>query len=78
MISEEIIDTSGFYRLNPNDSSALEYAPNFVYAPDYTLLRDDKDSYTYPTEGDWYWFDFEEKAYTFFNIPLPIIEEAVL
>jgi len=25
--------------------------------------------------GDWYWFDVEDDAYTFFDIPLPIIEE---
>lgn len=69
------IDTSGFYRLNPNDSTTLEYAPNFVYAPDYTLLREDEATYTYPTEGLWYWFDFEEEAYTFFNLPVPELVE---
>ena len=74
MISEEIIDTSGFYRLNPNDSSALEYAPNFVYAPSYTLKKEDKDSYTYPTDGLWYWLNTEEEAYAFFNLPMPELE----
>ena len=76
MMSEEIVDTSGFYRLNPNDSSALEYAPNFVYGPDYTLLREDEATYTYPTEGLWYWFDFEVDAYAFFNLPVPELTEA--
>ncbi len=69
-----IIDTSGFYRLNPNDSSAFECAPNFVYAPEYTLQKADKDSYTYPTNGLWYWLNTEEEAYAFFNLPMPELE----
>ena len=70
-----MINTSGFYRLNPNDSSALEYAPNFVYGPTYTLLKEDASTYTYPTEGLWYWFNSELKAYTFFNLPMPELVE---
>ena len=70
-----MIDTSGFYRLNPNDSSALEYALNFVYGPDYTLLREDEATYTYPTEGLWYWINTEEEAYAFFNLPMPELAE---
>jgi len=70
MINKEPIGTSGFYRLNHNEA-ALEYAPNFVYAPDYTLKKEDEGSYTYPTDGAWYWFDFEEDAYTFFNLLPP-------
>jgi len=72
-MNEEIIDTSGFYRVDVN--GAFQFAPNFVHAPDYDLLREDRLTYTYPTMGDWYWFDVEDDAYTFFDIPLPIIEE---
>jgi hypothetical protein len=74
MMSEEIVDTSGFYRLDPNDSTTLEYAPNFVYAPEYTLQKADKDSYTYPTVGLWYWLNTKEEAYAFFNLPMPDLE----
>jgi hypothetical protein len=57
-------DTSGFYRLN-NDK--LTHAPNVVRAPTFDLFRADRDTYTYPVQG-WYWFDSEEAAKTFFNI----------
>jgi hypothetical protein len=50
---EEIEDTSGFYRLVNNE---LQFAPNSVYAPSYTLLRDLKDRYQYPVDG-WQWYD---------------------
>lgn len=47
-------DTSGFYK--QNETGEWEYAPNFVYAPTYTLLREEKNNYTYPVDG-WYWFE---------------------
>ena len=47
-------DTAGFYKLN--EINEWEFAPNFIYAPTYTLLREDKDTYTYPIEG-WEWYD---------------------
>jgi hypothetical protein len=50
---EEIEDTSGFYRLVNNE---LQFAPNSVYAPSYTLLRANKDTYEYPVDG-WSWYD---------------------
>jgi hypothetical protein len=56
-------DISGFYK--QNEIGEWEYAPNFVYAPDYTLLREDKDTYTYPVDG-WSWYD---------NSPIPPEEE---
>jgi hypothetical protein len=56
--------TSGFYK------SDLTYAPNWVIAPGFELLRSAKDSYTYPVEG-WYWFDSLEQACTFFDVPVP-------
>lgn len=60
-------DTSGFYKLE--DKNWL-YAPNFVYGPNYTLLRENKDSYTYPVEG-WTWYDESPIEESF-------IEEAVI
>ena len=33
-------DTAGFYKLN--EINEWEFAPNFVYAPTYTLLKEDK------------------------------------
>jgi hypothetical protein len=56
--------TSGFYKLDENE---LLYAPNFAYNKNYELLKEDKDSYTYPIDN-WYWFDSKESAYLFFNI----------
>lgn len=58
-------DTSGFYKL---DGSVL-YAPNYALNLTYELLRETKDSHTYPTDG-WYWFDSKEDAYEFFGIEL--------
>lgn len=60
-------DTLGFYKLE--DDNWL-YAPNFVYGPNYTLLRENKDSYTYPVEG-WEWYDESP-------IEESLIEEAVI
>jgi hypothetical protein len=59
-------NTSGFYR---KTSDRLSYAPNAVRAPDYDLFRADKDQYDYPVSG-WHWFDSEEAARTFFNLPI--------
>jgi hypothetical protein len=44
---------AGFYKLEEDN---WIYAPNFVYAPDYTLLKEEKDTYEYPVDG-WYWYD---------------------
>jgi hypothetical protein len=46
-------DTSGFYKY---DEEQWFYAPNAVYAPTYTLLREFKDTYNYPVDG-WNWYD---------------------
>jgi hypothetical protein len=48
---EETVDTSGFYKF---DNGAWLYAPNFVYSPNYTLTKEEKDTYTYPVDG-WIW-----------------------
>jgi hypothetical protein len=51
------MDTSGFYKIDP-ESGELLYAPNGVYAPTFTLLREDRESHEYPVDG-WIWFDGE-------------------
>lgn len=48
------VDDSGFYR-KVEDGSWM-CAENFVYGPDFELLRELKDTYTYPIEG-WSWYD---------------------
>lgn len=66
------MDTSGFYKLN--EVGEWEYAPNFVYAPTYTLLREDKDTYDYPVDG-WYWYDVAPEAYVTWAKSLTVNEE---
>ena len=55
-----------FFRVDQQDD--FQEAPNYVYAPDYTLQKEEKDTYEYPTDGGWYWFDTVEEAKIFFNI----------
>jgi hypothetical protein len=60
-------NTSGFYKLD----GELLYGPNFVFGP-YDSYELRKETYTknqYPIDG-WYWFDSEEEAKLFFNLPL--------
>jgi hypothetical protein len=45
--------TEGFYKLEDDN---WQYAPNFVYAPTYELIKENKDSYEYPVDG-WTWYD---------------------
>jgi hypothetical protein len=52
-------------------------APNFVEAPDYILNACDKDTYTYPIHG-WYWFDTLEQAAEFFGVTLEYLQEHTL
>ena len=52
-------DTSGFYKY---DEEQWFYAPNAVYAPTYTLLRELKDTYDYPVDG-WNWYDEAPQEY---------------
>lgn len=56
------MDTSGFY----NQAFMLR-AGMFVYGPTFSLVRANKDTYTYPVEG-WYWFDSAEEAATAFGV----------
>jgi len=53
-------DTSGFYKL---DGEELLFAPNGVYHQNFTLLREEKNSHTYPVDG-WKWFNSKEEAET--------------
>jgi len=48
-----------FFKLS--DSNTLIEAPMFVCTPDYSLLAEEHESYTYPTDG-WYWFDTPNAA----------------
>ena len=43
----------GFYKFEDDN---WQYAPNFVYGPGYELLRENKDTYSYPVEG-WSWYN---------------------
>lgn len=54
--------TAGFYKYEDKD---LLYASTFVEGDGYVLVVDNKDHYTYPVNG-WYWFDSEELARAFF------------
>lgn len=38
-----------------------------IYGNGYILLHEQKDTYTYPIDG-WYWFETEAEAKTFFGI----------
>ncbi len=57
-------DTSGFYKLDGD----LLYGPNFVLNANYELRKETHTEYTYPVDG-WYWFDSEEQARIFFDLP---------
>jgi hypothetical protein len=61
------MDTTGFYKVDL--SGVVMCALNFVHGPynDYKLSRNEKDTYTYPIDG-WYWFDTEQAAYESFGI----------
>jgi hypothetical protein len=60
-------NTSGFYK---NDEGQLLYGPNFVLAGSFSLFKEQKDTYEYPV-GGWKWFDSEEEARIYYNIPKP-------
>lgn len=63
----------GFYK---NDNGDLLHGQNYVLAGGYNLYAGEKDSYEYPLNG-WYWFENEQIARQFFNLPpLEIIQES--
>ena len=55
----------GFYK---NDNGVLLYGPNFVLNKDYELRAETHDQHEYPIDG-WYWFDSENDARIFLEIP---------
>lgn len=55
---------AGFYKYA---DEFLFYAPNYVYAPTFTLVKEDKDTYSLPIDG-WYWFESEAEAKAFFEL----------
>lgn len=54
---------AGFYKLE----MFLMYAANWVRSASYELYVDQKDTYSYPVDG-WYWFDTLEEACLHFNL----------
>lgn len=63
----------GFYK---NDDGDLLHGQNYIMAGSYNLYAPEKDNYQYPIHG-WYWFENEQTAREFFNLPpLEIIEES--
>lgn len=66
-MNNNIENTAGFYK---NDNGFLSYGQNYVLAGSFSLHKEHKDEYIYPYNG-WYWFDSEELAREFFNIPNP-------
>lgn len=65
-----IMNTSGFYKLE----GILLYGPNYVLDANYKLFRETYDQYQYPVDG-WYWFDTEEEARLFFDLPLELADD---
>lgn len=68
--------TCGFY-----NQDAMLRAGKFVYGPGFTLLCEEKDTYTYPVHG-WTWYESAELAAAAFgcavediNLDLPVESE---
>ncbi len=61
------MNEAGFYKRDP-ESGELLYAPNAVYAPGFTLLKENHADYHYPMDG-WVWFESLEAAVT--ELPPP-------
>jgi hypothetical protein len=55
--------TAGFYK---KQSDQLLYAPNIVEGNGYLLVAQDKDQYEYPID-QWFWFESEQDAISFFK-----------
>ncbi len=58
-----------FYKL---DDKGNLLAGNRIFGPGLSLLEEQKDEYTYPIEG-WWWFDTEEEALRHFGLDVPIV-----
>jgi hypothetical protein len=59
-----MMNTAGFYKF---EEELLRFAPNAVYAPNFTLLVSLQETYNYPIEG-WHYFATTEDAESFFAI----------
>lgn len=59
------VDSSGFYRLQ---GEQLQFAPNAVHAPGYSLSRDNREALELPHDG-WLWFDTREAAQSHYGLP---------
>jgi len=57
-----------------NYNGSLLIGENFVYSPIVILKAEEKDNFTYPQDG-WYWFDTEDEAYSFFGLEKEVINE---
>jgi hypothetical protein len=68
----ENIDTSGFYK--QAEDGAWMHAPNFVYGFNFELLKENKDTYTYPVDG-WTWYDENIEIYDLIYNPKEIEED---
>jgi hypothetical protein len=64
------MNSQGFYKLD----GILCYGPNFVINAQYELRKEQKDTYSYPVDG-WYWFADENAARSFFNMPQLVQDE---
>lgn len=71
----ENIDTSGFYK--QAEDGAWMRAPNFVYGFNFELLKENKDTYTYPVDG-WTWYDENIEIYDLINKPKETIEQEII
>ena len=56
------MNNTGFYK---KDETQILFAPNFVEGQGYTLLIDQKDSYSYPVDG-WIYADSLDSAIAYF------------
>jgi len=71
-VAGTLADTSGFYRLQDGQ---LQFAPNAVHAPGYSLSRDNREALELPHDG-WQWFDTREAAHSHHGLPLPQLAAA--
>ena len=63
------METKRFYKYSDGN---LQFS-NSVIAQDYILVEEEKDTVQFPVD-EWYWFDNEEEAKHFFNIPKQIMK----
>lgn len=56
-----------FYKV---ETDYLLKAESDLFGPGWNLFTVDKDIYTYPVEG-WWWFDTDKEAEEFFGMSLP-------